>query len=87
LHILSLVAESERGNIKKRQEQGIIAAKEKGVVFGRPELALPDDFPKIIKDWERRKITTEQAIKKCGISRSTFYRRVREYKLSYKKAQ
>lgn len=88
LQILSFVAESERENIKKRQQQGSIAAREKGVVFGRPELVLPDNFPKIIKDWERRKITTEQAAKKCKISKSTFYRRVREYKLSYnKKAQ
>ncbi len=46
-------------------------------------LGLPNDSPKIIKDWERRKITTEQAAKKCKVSRSTFYRRVREYKLSY----
>jgi len=52
LQILSFVAESERGNIKKRQEQGILAAREKSVVFGRPGLALTDDFPKIIKDWE-----------------------------------
>lgn len=81
LQILSFVAESERGNIKKRQQQGIIAAKEKGVKFGRPEAVLPDSFNKIIKEWEHRKITTEEAIKKCNTSRSTFYRRVREYKL------
>ena len=36
LQILSFVAESERSNIRKRQEQGIAAAKAKGVKFGRP---------------------------------------------------
>lgn len=36
LQILSFVAQSERVNIKKRQAQGIAAAKAKGVVFGRP---------------------------------------------------
>lgn len=81
LQILSFVAESERGNIRKRQQQGIIAAKEKGVKFGRPEAVLPDNFNKIMKEWDHRKITTEEAIKKCNTSRSTFYRRVREYKL------
>lgn len=36
LQILSFVAQSERENIKKRQEQGIAAAKKRGVQFGRP---------------------------------------------------
>lgn len=85
LQILSFVAESERGNIRKRQQQGITAAREKGVRFGRPETVLPDNFPEIIKKWERRKITTEEAVKRCNTSRSTFYRRVREYKLLSKK--
>ena len=85
LQILSFVAESEHGNIKKRQQQGIIAAKEKGVRFGRPETVLPDDFPKIIMEWERRKITTAEAVRKCNTSRSTFYRKVRKYKLSCRK--
>ena len=38
LQILSFVAENERVNIKKRQAEGIAAAKKKGVVFGRPPL-------------------------------------------------
>lgn len=37
LQILSFVAQSERENIKKRQAQGIAAAKQRGVRFGRPE--------------------------------------------------
>ena len=44
LQILSFVAESERANIKKRQEQGIAAAKARGVRFGRPEKAVPENF-------------------------------------------
>lgn len=34
LQILSFVAQSERENIRKRQEQGIVAAKARGVHFG-----------------------------------------------------
>lgn len=49
LQILSFVAESERVNIKKRQEQGIAAAKARGVRFGRPEKLIPDDFPEIVR--------------------------------------
>ena len=47
LQILSFVAQSERENIRKRQAQGIAAAKAKGVRFGRPEKALLDDFEKM----------------------------------------
>lgn len=35
LQILSFVAENERENIRKRQEQGIAAAKKRGVRFGK----------------------------------------------------
>ena len=53
LQILSLVAQCERENIKKRQAQGIAAAKAKGVKFGRPESPILENFDKIIKDWEK----------------------------------
>lgn len=78
LQILSFVAESERVNIRKRQEQGIAAAKAKGVRFGRPEIEVPKEFPKIVREWERKKITFDQALEKTGMSPSTFYRRLRE---------
>ena len=87
LQILSFVAESERDNIRKRQQQGINAAREKGVKFGRPETVLPDNFPKIIKEWEKGKITTEEAARKCNTSRSTFYRKVQKYKLKSNRAK
>jgi murein DD-endopeptidase MepM/ murein hydrolase activator NlpD len=36
LQILSFVAHSERDNIRKRQAEGIAAARKRGVRFGRP---------------------------------------------------
>ena len=81
LQILSFVAQNERENIKKRQAQGIAAAKAKGVKFGRPESPLPENFDKIIKDWDKGKISTENALKLCEMSASTFYRRRREYNM------
>ncbi len=85
LQILSFVAQSERENIKKRQAEGIAAAKAKGVKFGRPESPLPENFDKIIKDWDKGKLSTTDALKLCNMSESTFYRRRREYKLMCKK--
>ncbi len=84
LQILSFVAQSERENIKKRQAEGIAAAKAKGIKFGRPETPLPGNFDKIIKDWDKGKITTADALKLCNMSESTFYRRRREYNLIHK---
>lgn len=85
LQILSFVAQSERENIKKRQAEGIAAAKAKGVKFGRPEKKVPDDFGKIIKAWERKKLPFSEVLKQCDMSEATFYRRLREYRLLQEK--
>ena len=81
LQILSFVAQSERENIKKRQAEGIAAAKAKGVKFGRPEKDIPDDFGKIIKAWEQKRLPFTEVLKLCNMSEATFYRRLREYRL------
>ncbi len=78
LQILSFVAESERENIRKRQAQGIAAAKARGVRFGRPECKLPEDFGKILKAWESGRLSTVEVLQKCGISESTFRRKRRK---------
>ena len=85
LQILSFVAQSERENIKKRQAQGIAAAKAKGVRFGRPEVPMPDNFGVHLSKWEKGQVTTSDALKLTGLSKSTFYRKVREYNLIRKK--
>lgn len=56
LQILSFVAQSERENIRKRQAEGIAAAKAKGVRFGRPEISAPEDFQVIVSAWEDKTI-------------------------------
>lgn len=85
LQILSFVAESERANIKQRQEQGIAAAKARGVRFGRPEKPLPENFAQIVRKWERKELDLRIALKMCGMSDATFYRRVRELRVEQKK--
>ena len=84
LQILSFVAQSERENIRKRQLQGIAAAKAKGVCFGRPEKEIPPDFVSLIREWEKKKITLAEILNMCQISESTFYRRLREYRIKNK---
>lgn len=81
LQILSFVAQSERENIKKRQAEGIAAAKARGVKFGRPEKETPDDFGRIVRAWEQKKLSFSDVLEKCNMSEATFYRRLREYRL------
>lgn len=81
LQILSFVAQNERENIKKRQAQGIAAAKARGVQFGRPEKALPQDFGSLVRAWEQKSLSLGELLARCQISEATFYRRLREYRL------
>ncbi len=79
---LSFVAENERINIRKRQEEGIRAAKLKGVEFGRPQIAVPNNFGSLVKQWEHGLIRAKDVAKECKMSIATFYRRLREYRLT-----
>lgn len=81
LQILSFVAQSEREKIRERQEQGIAAAKARGVRFGRPEKEVPDDFPRLVKAWEKKELPLSELLKKCDMSEATFYRKLRELRL------
>ena len=78
LQILSFVAQSEREKIRERQEQGIAAAKARGVRFGRPEKKVPDEFPALVKLWEKKKMPLSELLEQCSISEATFYRKLRE---------
>ena len=81
LQVLSFAAHNERDNIRKRQAEGIAAAKARGVHMGRPVINAPPDFEKIVKAWEKKEITMEEAMKRCRMSETTFYRRRREMQL------
>lgn len=80
LQILSFVAQSERENIRKRQEQGIASAKARGVRFGRPQKALPEDFAEVVLAWEEKKMTLYEVLRHCNMSQATFFRRLQEYR-------
>ena len=79
LQILSFVPQNERENIRRRQAEGIAAAKARGVKFGRPEKALPGDFEQMTRLWRGKNLPLSGILSACQISESTFYRRIREY--------
>lgn len=81
LQVLSFAAHNERDNIRKRQAEGIAAAKARGVHMGRPAIDVPPDFDEIVRMWEKKKITIGEAMRRCKMSETTFYRRRREMRL------
>ncbi len=79
LQILSFVAENERNNIRLRQEEGIAAAKAKGVRFGRPPQPLPENFHAAYHQWKMGQITCSAAAQMCAMPLSTFRYRAESY--------
>jgi len=80
LQVLSFVAENERENIRKRQAEGIAAAKQNGVKFGQKPKPLPPNFDEIFELWTEGGITTSEAAKRSCMARSTFRRRAKSYR-------
>ena len=75
LTVFGAVAELEREYILQRQREGIEIAKTKGKYKGRKPISSPD-FDKVAAQWRRGELTAVQAMKRLGMSKATFYRRV-----------
>lgn len=74
LQILSYVSENERINIKQRQAEGIAAAKERGVQFGRPKTYDIEKYAPIFAKVKAKELTPKQAMERIGCAQSTYYR-------------
>jgi len=80
LQVLSFVAHRERDSIRQRQSEGITAAKANGVKFGRARIAITENFIEAYNLWQSGEITAVRAMELSGMSKATFYRKVKEYK-------
>lgn len=74
LQLLSFVAQNERESIRKRQAEGIAAAKLRGVKFGRPKAELKENFVSDVDRWIRKELSIHEITEKHRISERTFYR-------------
>ena len=73
LQVLSFTAQLERENILQRQAEGIAAAKEKGVVFGRKKVTIPDNLEDIFARWRGGELSREETASLCDFSVRTLY--------------
>ena len=74
LQLLSYVAQTEREFIRQRQAEGIAAAKQQGVKFGRKPMERTATFYAIKERWLRKELSARNAAKQLGITHSTFLR-------------
>ena len=79
LTIFGAVAQLEREYLLQRQKEGIAIAKEEGRYKGRKPLELPE-FDQVAASWKRGEITATEAMRRLKISKTTFYRKMREVK-------
>lgn len=79
VEVLASIAEQERLTIRKRQKEGIEAAKRTGKHLGRPRIKQPDNFQSVYEEWKKGGCTAKTAMKKLELSASTFYRMVAIY--------
>lgn len=76
IEVLGTIAEQERETIRKRQAEGIAAAKEKGKRLGRPALAFPENWGEVYSSWSAGEITAKRAMELTGTKRTSFYKLV-----------
>lgn len=82
LELLSYMAEREREKINGRQAEGIAAAKNNNVVFGRPKQAINEEFKQAYMEWKQGGITAVEAMRRAEMKPNSWYRRVKEYEQS-----
>lgn len=79
IEVLGTIAEQERETTLKRQAEGIAAAREKGVDFGRPKIEYPSDWAQVYVAWKSGGISARMAMDRMGLKKTTFYKLVRLY--------
>lgn len=74
IEVLGTIAQQERETTRKRQEEGIAAAKARGKHLGRPKAVKPDNWEEVFSVWKAGEITAVEAMHRTGLKRGTFYK-------------
>ena len=72
LQLLSYVAQTEREFLRQRQAEGIAAAKERGVKFGRRPMERPEEFHSLCEKWRNGQLSARSAAASLHITHRTF---------------
>lgn len=81
LTVFAAVAELEREYLLQRQREGIEIAKRAGKYKGKPPIALTAEMQAVFRRYLSGELIAAQAIRQMQISKSTFYRLLREKRI------
>jgi len=70
--LLAVTEENKRESRRRKQAEGIAAAKAKGVQFGRAPIPIPENFHEVCRAWANGELSQRKAAKACGMSPRTF---------------
>lgn len=74
IEVMSSIAEEERLKNHQRQSEGIMAAKNKGVVFGRPNIRKPENYEAVMEKVVAGELKAVEAMRELGVKKTTFYK-------------
>lgn len=74
IEVMASVAEEERVKIRRRQEEGIAVAKAKGVRFGRPSIAKPDNYEQVMALVDSGQLKAVDAMRELRVRKTTYYK-------------
>lgn len=72
IEVLSSIAQEERNTIRKRQREGIEAARRAGVRFGPPDKGYPEEWESYYSRYKQGEITRKYVLEKLGINADRF---------------
>lgn len=85
LSVFAALSELEREQTLERQREGIAIAKANGKYKGRKPVPYDNEqFDRLFGQWSDGKITAKEFQNRMKMSRTTFYRRIREHSFSDK---
>jgi DNA invertase Pin-like site-specific DNA recombinase len=76
-HIFGALAEFEREIIRERTQAGLVSARSRGKVGGRPKALTPKEVQMLRNMAADKSLTVSDICKTLGIGRTTFYRYVK----------
>lgn len=72
IEVLSSIAEEERNTIRRRQREGIDAAKSAGVRFGPPDKGYPEEWEVYYARYKKGELTRKYVMEQLGIGAERF---------------
>ena len=85
LQVLAYVGQQENEFRRKRQAEGIKVAKAQGKHLGRPKTELPGNFKEEYDNWKAGHQTATATWTALGLTKTTFYKLVKQYEAGINK--